>query len=169
MCVVWGLTSRAPQGSDLLCSRPSQGPGLKGVTVRPCCWPRAQWARRPTKPSCPLLAPPASVPAQPLCLVPTELPAPLSLERRLISQASGSSRSSQGLCPGGVTMHFTRQTSLWQRGPFGSHGNAHGLCLGGALCPHSGCRVPESQLSFPDLSLPWRHLTLTILFAAASS
>lgn len=87
--------------------------------------------------------------------------------RGLISQASGSIRGSQGLSPGGVTMHALRGHHLWQEAPVVVMTTwlacVLGVCCALILAAHS----PLPQLSSPDpfnrLTASWRHLTLTIL------
>ena len=64
-------------------------------------------------------------------------------------------------------MHFTKQTATLARAPFGCRDKADSSCLGGMLCPRSGCprfHAPAfSPRSFDRSAACWRHLTLTIL------
>lgn len=98
---------------------------------------------------------------------------PLFLFRKA-KQLKASDGCRQGLSPGGVTVHFTKQTAALARAPFGCHDKADSLCLGGTLCPHSGCpgfRGPALSPRLLDRSAACRrHLTSTVLqFEAALS
>lgn len=116
---IHSVTSEATPGCDPLCSCRSQNPVLER---------RAPWAScQVTGGSVPGHSPsghrdlqsPNGLQLLPLplflfsrfCSLCFQFPAPLSLRGRLISPTSGSIRSSQGLSPGGVTMHFTKQAS----------------------------------------------------------
>lgn len=116
---IHSVTSEATPGCDPLCNCHSQNPVLERRA--PCASCQVTGGSVPghspsgrgdlQSPNGPQSLPLPLFLLSCFCSLRFQFPAPLSLRRRLISPTSGSIRSSQGLSPGGVTMHFTRQTS----------------------------------------------------------